>query len=125
MKKYSHWNKQSLGTTIFTLLVLLCLSSCDKNNPELQIIEIPVDSSHSGEPNLFTSDNGEVFLSWIEYLDDTTDVLKFSRLVDDSWSEPNIISSGSDWFVNWADFPSLAVDKNGKYMGCLKRSACF
>src|SRR5690606_10238858 len=36
----------------------------------------------------------------------------FSTLNDSSWSAPVVIASGSNWFVNWADYPLLAVDGN-------------
>ncbi|MCB9290736.1 MAG: exo-alpha-sialidase [Lewinellaceae bacterium] len=78
----------------------------------LLIKAIPVPTKESGEPNLFVSSDGGVLLSWVEYLNDTTDALLFSRLENGKWSEPNEIARGSDWFVNWADFPSLASFHN-------------
>jgi len=54
-------------------------------------------------------------LSWVEYLNDTTDALVFSKLENEKWSTPKTIATGSDWFVNWADFPSLvAYEDEGK-----------
>ncbi|RMG46335.1 MAG: exo-alpha-sialidase [Acidobacteria bacterium] len=32
----------------------------------------------------------------------------------DAWSAPRTIAEGEDWFVNWADFPSLAVGEDGR-----------
>ena len=62
-----------------------------------------------GEPNLFISEQGIPYLTWIEYRGDTTDALVFSTLTNNQWSTPTTIAAGSDFFVNWADFPSLAV----------------
>lgn len=60
----------------------------------------------SGEPNLFVA--GErVYLSWIEAASDSAHALRFAVLEGDTWSPPRTIAAGPDWFVNWADFPSL------------------
>ena len=99
--------------TIFLLFVLpmICLSCRSIKNldttVDVTVKEIAVKSSNGGEPNLSVSAAGQVLLSWIEYTSDTTDVLQFSRLVNDKWSEPIKIAEGNNWFVNWADFPSL------------------
>lgn len=93
------------------VIVILYLACTDINNQEstlaIKVKEISVASSHGGEPNLSVSSDGEILLSWIEYKNDSTDVLKFSRLENDKWSDPIKIAEGNNWFVNWADFPSL------------------
>ncbi len=73
------------------------------------ITEIPTPCKTGGEPNLFTNENGEVYLSWVEKLNDSTTALQFSTLEKDQWSAPKTIATGTDWFVNWADFPSLVT----------------
>jgi hypothetical protein len=70
---------------------------------------LPVPSQTGAAPNLYVAPDGSTYLSWIEYLDDTTDALQFARLTETGWSAPATIASGSDWFVNWADFPSLVA----------------
>jgi hypothetical protein len=69
--------------------------------------ELPSPSKMGAVPNLFKDHDGKVWLSWVEFLDDSTDVLKYSLLEDDKWSTVNTISQGNNWFVNWADFPSF------------------
>lgn len=63
----------------------------------------------AGEPNLTVGPDGRVYLSWIEPAADSAHALRFAVLQDDGWSEPRTIASGRDWFVNWADFPAMAV----------------
>lgn len=60
----------------------------------------------SAEPNLSTAPDGRVLLSWVETVD-STHALRFAVLGDSGWSDPRMIAQGADWFVNWADFPSL------------------
>lgn len=62
---------------------------------------------NSSEPNLHKTNDGTIYLSWIEKDKDTISHLKFSKLNDSEWSEPKTIAKGKDWFVNWADFPSM------------------
>ena len=90
----------------FFLIFGLFLTSC-RNNQAIQELSTPCD--FGGEPNLFVSNNGKAYLSWVEYINDTTDVLAFSTLEANAWSAPIIIAKGSNWFVNWADFPSLVT----------------
>jgi hypothetical protein len=82
-------------------------SSTSEARQVLQELSSPV--GHGGEPNLFVMEDGRPILSWVEYVNDTTDALMFSIFEKDKWSEGKMIAQGSDWFVNWADFPSVAV----------------
>ena len=71
-------------------------------------MDSPVDSA-SAEPYLFTDKNGEVLLSWITKTPQTH-ILKYSKFKNETWSEPITIASGSNWFVNWADYPLIVSD---------------
>jgi hypothetical protein len=67
----------------------------------------------SGQPNLTVSPDGRVYLSWIERLGEGRFSLRFATLEKDGWSAPRVIAEGSNWFVNWADFPSMAALPGG------------
>ena len=59
----------------------------------------------SAQPQLSVSRHG-VVLSWIERTGaDAT--LKFAERTGAAWSAPRTVASGKDWFVNWADVPSV------------------
>jgi len=68
----------------------------------------------SAQPSLAAGDDGRVYLSWTEPGPDSTHALRFSVLEDGRWSAPRTIAAGRGWFVNWADFPSLAVLPGGR-----------
>ena len=107
-----------IQTLLFLNLSLLFLLDCNQPSSNINtitdLIEIPTPCKEGGESNLFVSETGPVYLSWVEYLNDSTDALVFSILKNKAWSAPKTIASGSNWFVNWADFPSLlAYRDNG------------
>src|SRR5262249_26990855 len=67
----------------------------------------------SGEPNLAVASDGRVFFSWIESSGQAS-YLKFSSLsANNQWSAPQTIAQGNNWFVNWADFPSMIALPDG------------
>ena len=61
--------------------------------------------SNSAQPQLSVSSRG-VLLSWIERAGDLA-TLRFAERTATGWSEPRTVASGRDWFVNWADVPSV------------------
>lgn len=56
-------------------------------------------------PQLTVSRRGVLF-SWIEQADGRA-TLKFAERTTSGWSPARTVASGSDWFVNWADVPSV------------------
>ncbi len=81
----------------------------------------PVETG-SGEPNLFTDGGGKTYLTWIEENGDSSK-LKYAILQEEVWSEPKEIIKGVDWFINWADYPAIAVTKSQAMMAhILQRS---
>ena len=62
----------------------------------------------SAEPSLAVAQDGRVYMSWLEPRD-SGHALRFATLSDSSWSAPRTIREGTDFFVNWADFPSIEV----------------
>lgn len=57
--------------------------------------------------------NGGTYLVWLEPAGDGAHALEFSALEGQTWAAPREISRGSDWFVNWADHPSIAAAADG------------
>ncbi len=67
----------------------------------------------SSVPNLVRGDDGKVYLSWIELDAVANPTLRFSVWQGAGWSRARTIARGEDWFVNWADFPSMAALADG------------
>jgi hypothetical protein len=60
---------------------------------------------NSAEPQLTSSPEG-VLLSWIER-DGPRATFKFAERTAGGWSAARVVASGDNWFVNWADVPSV------------------
>ena len=67
----------------------------------------------AGEPNLAVGPRGEIILSWFQPAD-SGQSLQLATYSGGRWSPPSVIRSGTDFFINWADFPSVTVLANGR-----------
>jgi hypothetical protein len=63
----------------------------------------------SSLPRLGSGADQALWLSWVEDLGEKQHRLRFARLLDTGWSAPVTVAQGADWFVNWADFPSVIL----------------
>ena len=67
----------------------------------------------AGEPCIFATREG-LLLSWLEPAANTRETaLRFSVYRAGRWSPPRTVLQRSDFFVNWADFPSIVEDAKG------------
>lgn len=67
-------------------------------------------------PHLIKGEDSNLYLSWVEKGDSNWVEFKYSVLNGSKWSEPELIARGNNWFVNWADYPMIAVDREGNKM---------
>jgi len=105
---------------IFFLSFLVSIS-CSKK--EIYIQEIPFSYENSNaQPNLVSSD-GSLSLSWISSKEENEASLNYSQYIEGRWIKPQIIASGSNWFINWADFPAHAINQDLIITSHLKKSA--
>jgi len=84
----------------------------DTTSGRVTAIESPA-APGSGEPGLAVGLDGRLYLSWIEPGVDAAHALRFSVWEEDAWSSARTIAEGDDWFVNWADVPSMAALNDG------------
>jgi hypothetical protein len=71
-------------------------------------VPAPVGSSQS---QLTASATGAV-LSWLD-LGETGATLRFSERTATGWTEPRTVASGDDWFLSWADVPTVLRMRDG------------
>jgi len=109
---------------LLTLGALSCAAPearVDNWSPTIQRIASPT-TADAAQPQLTVSTRG-VLLSWIERKKDVA-TLKFAERTASGWTEPRVVASGRDWFVNWADVPSVLRLADGTLAGhWLQKSA--
>ncbi|MCH7785524.1 MAG: hypothetical protein IIB06_08945 [Bacteroidetes bacterium] len=116
-------------TMFFLASVLISCKSEIKKSPSIiseteeNIIEVIVSpvSGNSSLPRLISSGD-KLFMSWVEKTD-TLVTLKYAFFKDNTWNEPEEIISGTDWFVNWADYPAIAENNGNILTSLLQKSA--
>lgn len=94
------------------LFASVLLTGC--RAPQLTVREVAAPAAPgSAEPCVETGADGHAYLSWVEPLGAGGHALRFSVWNGTGWSAPRTVAEGSDWFVNWADFPSVAALDDG------------
>jgi hypothetical protein len=76
----------------------------------------PPAKSGSGMPFLTKSPSGLIYLSWIDPEGGRGHALRIARWSGADWTQMETISQGENWFVNWADFPSVSVAADGSML---------
>ena len=71
---------------------------------EVRPVNAPSGPNSSG-PQLSASDRG-IILSWVERAGAMAD-LKFAERTSAGWSEPTTVASGNNWFLSYADPPTV------------------
>jgi hypothetical protein len=105
----------------FILSIAVLFIACEKK--EVKITEIPFDFGiNNAEPNL-VAQNGKLSLSWINSIRGKEATLFYTQLENETWNKPTKITSGNDWFVNWADFPANATNGDVLLTSHLQKSA--
>ncbi|MDH3322264.1 MAG: hypothetical protein OEM04_04690 [Flavobacteriaceae bacterium] len=112
---------------LITFLIFMALGSCqDKKAVEnrskemVRVLASPA-GNNSMQPYLY-SDSDQVIMSWTQKINDSVHVLKYATLSEGQWTQARQIQQGSDWFVNWADFPAIAQNKDQLLVHYLKKS---
>jgi hypothetical protein len=105
------------------IIIFSFLTTIYCSRKEVHVQEIPFfyDNSNA-QPNL-VSHNGSLSLSWISSKEENKAFLNYSQYKKGRWIKPQVIASGSDWFVNWADFPAHAINQDLIITSHLKKSA--
>jgi hypothetical protein len=111
---------------VLSIVVVILAAACNQsgtNNPSsdksissaeagpplmIRTSESPA-GTDSREPELNATVDGRIILSWVEKVADKRYVLRFATRNADKWSNAATVAEGENWFVNWADFPSVVA----------------
>ncbi len=117
-RKRARTMKNSHFYFAYCLIVLGLILGCQRKESApissfgVETITAPV-KANSGQSDLFSAQDGQVYLSWLEPADEDRIVFQFSILEGDRWSEPKTIATGENWIVYWADLPSIRMLSDG------------
>ena len=103
------------------ILSLLILFSCTSKDVIIEEISFLYDNNNA-QPSL-VSNNGSLSLTWISSDKDTNASLNFRQFKNEKWTNPQTLAIGSNWFINWADFPTHAISGDRVLTSYLKKSA--
>lgn len=113
------------------LLVAIFIFGCSRSTPsssspqtgsstpsssESSLIIRASDSPTDGdsrEPEFNATQDGRIILSWVEKVGAKRYALRTSTRDRSGWSEARTVAQGENWFVNWADFPSVIALQDG------------
>lgn len=106
---------------------LVILTSCrEDTKKENAVALLNVIDSPSGEgsslPFLFSGGNN-LWMSWVEKEGDSMTKLRYASMEGGKWQAPKDIAEGTDWFVNWADFPVIVANGGNLLSHVLKKSS--
>ncbi len=99
---------RSLATTV----LLAGLAACHGPDPDARWLdearEIAAPAvAGSRFPSLARGSDGTLVMSWIEPGAEGEYRLRYSTWAGSGWMDPQTVAAGRDWFINWADFPSV------------------
>ena len=81
--------------------------------PSVQVTELASPAGvGSGEPYLSSSEDG-IVMSWLQRGAEGGHDVWVARLGPAGWSPAQVVAHGDDFFVNWADFPSVMPGGDG------------
>ena len=103
------------GALVFLVGVGIALFTIPVSENQLVLKELPSPAGPgSEEPNLTVASDGRIYMSWIEAVEPEGHALRFSsRLPGEDWTAPQTIVGGTNWFVSYADSPSIVALPDG------------
>ena len=107
----------SLAFRLFCVALLETVALGQSRETASRSVEImdlaPPVSASSGQPFLQVTPENRLLLSWMEPGKSRRHALRFATSSRNTWEHPETVIEGDDFFVNWADVPSVVQLANG------------
>lgn len=100
---------------VLLLSVVLFICSCEEQPLQRPLMEYVINNpAQNGTryPNFYKDDSGKMYMSWVTSIEEEIFALQYTTYQDGRWTEPKTVQVDMNFFVNWADFPSV-VGVNG------------
>jgi hypothetical protein len=98
----------------FLLVLALLFVSCDEER-QRPVFEYSFNNPGdvgSRYANFYQDSDGVIYMNWFMGIEEDIYAIQYSTFHEGQWTMPRTIRVSTDFFVNWADFPSI-VGKNG------------
>ena len=106
-----------------TRTLLGCLLLATAGSALAALVATPLELPGQAEPSIVAGPDGGYVLTWIDRVDGGAR-LGYAQLdARGAVLRQGRIAEGKDWFVNWADFPSLAILDNGDWLTFVLRKS--
>ncbi len=106
--------KRTVFLMIFVVFMFV-LNSCNGEERQRPVLQYgtnnPADTG-SRYPYLFSEDGETLHMSWLGRIEEDIFTLEYSIMRDGRWLAPTPVHVGNNFFVNWADFPSIVTYEN-------------
>lgn len=106
------YNFKNYLIVLFSAFLMISCSE-DLQQPTFQFTSSDSAEVGSRFPNLYVDNTGMITMSWTLKIDEEVYALQYANYKNGRWTEPTTVRVGTDFFVNWADFPS-AVSRDGQ-----------
>jgi hypothetical protein len=96
-------------------VLLIAVSACEteRQRPIFEYTFNNPGEIGSRYANFYQDNTGRVYMSWIVGIEEDIFAMQYSTFFEGRWTMPQTIRVGTEFFVNWADFPSV-VGKDGE-----------
>jgi len=102
---------KTLPASLAALLALLALPAChDAGQTDAWLGEVTPVTSPAGPGSRYPhlgAGAGQIVLSWLQAQEHGGFALRHAGWQDGAWGAAATVTSGDNWFINWADFPSV------------------
>jgi hypothetical protein len=100
------------------LLAMLLVAGCSVNDGSGPWLGKVMELTSPGQPgsrypHLAVGTDDAVIMSWLQPLGDRRHELRYASLQESTWTGARSVAGDDDWFVNWADFPSVVPGPDG------------
>jgi hypothetical protein len=85
----------------------------ERTSPRIVPVESPAPPG-SAQPHLAAGPDGAFILSWLETDAGGRTRFRYATRTQEAWSPPVLVAEGTDFFVNWADVPSVVQLSGGR-----------
>ncbi|MCG2587420.1 exo-alpha-sialidase [Rhodohalobacter sulfatireducens] len=95
---------------ILSLFVVVFAISCEEQPLQRPLMEYVMNNptlEGSRYPNFYEDDTGQLYMSWVSKIEEEIHALQYSAYVNGRWTQPKTVKVDMNFFVNWADFPSV------------------